>query len=310
MTHPWLQNAESEFADRLKTGRLPHALLLSGPAESGKVELAQRFLAAVLCLENSYPACGQCRSCQLAASGAHPDGHVVTFEEHPKTGDLRKELVIDQIRRLTSSLLLTNTISQRKGALVHPVEAMNTHTANALLKTLEEPPGETVMILVSSAPARLPATIRSRCQRLDVRQPGAETALEWLSGQLAVDSPRAEKALQAAAGSPLRAKRMLDDGGVDQFVELGDTLDALLAGSGTPLQAMSVHSDVDPDRLWAWISLRAAAETRAAAGNGKAAKQLSLLQQQADRNRSLARTPVRKDLLLQDWLIQWSELNR
>jgi len=139
VSYPWLQDAEAEFAERLESGRLAHALLLSGPADSGKVDLAERFLASALCLENRYPACGTCRSCQLAASGAHPDGHVVTYEEHPKTGKMRTELVIDQVRRLTASLFLTNTISRRKAALIHPVEAMNRNTANALLKTLEEP---------------------------------------------------------------------------------------------------------------------------------------------------------------------------
>ncbi len=310
MTYPWLQDVEAEFRERLQSGRLAHALLLSGPAESGKVELATRFLASALCLEDSYPACGQCRSCQLLASGAHPDGHVLTFEEHPKkAGEMRKELVIDQVRRLTASLYLTNTISRRKAALVYPVEAMNKHTANALLKTLEEPPGETALILVSDDPARLPATIRSRCQGLHVRLPGAAAAMAWLQGQPGVAAADAEKALQAAAGSPLRALRMLQDGGVDQFVELSRMLDGLLSGSDSVPQALAALAAVDPERLWSWFSLRAAAETRAAvvgAGNAVAA---SRLQQEADRNRGLARTPVRKDLLLQDWLIQWSQLN-
>lgn len=310
MTYPWLEDVEAEFSERLQSGRLAHALLLSGPSESGKVELATRFHASVLCLENSYPACGTCRSCQLAASGAHPDGHIITFEQHPKkAGELRKELVIDQVRRLTASLNLTNTISRRKAALVYPVEAMNRHTVNALLKTLEEPPGETVMILVSDNPARLPATIRSRCQDLQVRLPGARAAMAWLESQADVQGVEAGKALQAAAGSPLRALRMLQDGGVDQYVELSGILDGLLSGSNTPSQAMAALSEVDPDRLWSWISLRAAEEVRSAAKHGGPAMALSRLQEQADRNRGLARTPVRKDLLLLDWLIQWSRLN-
>lgn len=310
MTHPWLKDVESEFRERLQGGRLAHALLLSGPSECGKVELATRFLASALCLENSYPACGKCRSCQLAASGAHPDGHVLTFEEHPKkAGEMRKELVIDQVRRLTASLYLTNTISRRKAALVYPVEAMNRHTANALLKTLEEPPGETALILVSDDPARLPATIRSRCQALHVRLPGIEAAMAWLQGQPGVAGAEAEKALQAAAGSPLRALRMLQDGGVDQYVELSRMLDGLRSGSNTVAQALSALSAVDPERLWSWLSLRAAAETRAASIRGTAALAASRVQQEADRNRGLARTPVRKDLLLQDWLIQWAQLN-
>lgn len=310
MTYPWLKDVESEFRERLQGGRLAHALLLSGPSESGKVELAKRFLASALCLENSYPACGKCRSCQLAASGAHPDGHVLTFEEHPKkAGEMRKELVIDQVRRLTASLYLTNTISRRKAALVYPVEAMNKHTANALLKTLEEPPGETALILVSDDPARLPATIRSRCQALHVRLPGAEAAMDWLQAQPGAVGPEAEKALQAAAGSPLRALRMMQDGGVDQYVELSRMLDGLLSGSNTTPQALAALSAVDPERLWSWLSLRAAAETRTATVRGVNGMAPSRLQQEADRNRGLARTPVRKDLLLQDWLIQWSRLN-
>ena len=310
MTHPWLEDVEAEFLERYTGGRLAHALLLSGPSECGKVELANRFMSAVLCLENEYPACGQCRSCQLAASGAHPDGHVVTYEEHPKTGELRKELVIDQVRRLTASLFLTNTISRRKAALVHPVEAMNTHTANALLKTLEEPPGDTVMILVSNDPARLPATIRSRCQNLDVRLPRTQASLDWLDSHAEVAGrEEAENALKAASGSPLRALRMLQDGGVDAYLDLNRTLDALRAGQATPAQAMAGLAEVDPDRLWSWLSLRAAAETRAKAGRGADARPIAALQREADRNRGLARTPVRKDLLLQDWLIQWSRLN-
>jgi DNA polymerase-3 subunit delta' len=222
---------------------------------------------------------------------------------------IRKELVIDQVRRLTASLYLTNTISRRKAALVYPVEAMNKHTSNALLKTLEEPPGETVLILVSHDPVRLPATIRSRCQGLEVRLPGRESALAWLREQPDFEQQEAEKALQAAAGSPIRALRMLGDGGVEQYASLTEMLDGLLSGSRTAPQAMAELSEVDPDRLWSWISLRTAAATRVAAGQVGETKALCILQQQADRNRSLARTQVRKDLLLQDWLIQWARLN-
>lgn len=309
MTYPWLQDVEREFAERLQAGRLAHALLLSGPADCGKVALAKVFLASALCLEDSYPACGKCRSCQLNASGAHPDGHVLTFEENPKSGDLRKELVIDQVRRLTSALYLTNTISKRKAALVYPVEEMNKYTANALLKTLEEPPGDTALILVSHHPARLPATIRSRCQNLHVRQPDTATALQWLAEAGIAEQDEAARALQAAAGSPLRAQRMIRDGGTEEYARVSNTLEGLLRGAGNTGSAMAEIAQIDPDRLWSWISLRAASLTRQAAEQGGDAVTAADLQRQADRNRKLSRTPVRKDLLLQDWLIQWSRLN-
>ena len=310
MTYPWLQEVEREFVERLQGERLAHALLLSGPVECGKAELAMAFLVSALCLEGTYPACGACRSCQLMSSGAHPDGHVLTFEENPnKAGELRKELVIDQVRRLTASLFLTNTISRRKGALIHPVEAMNQNTANALLKTLEEPPGDTLLILVSHDPARLPATIRSRCQNLHVRTPEPETALGWIESKTGVDSERAAQALVAAAGSPLRAARMLQDGGAEQYLQINQTLDALLDRSTAMGGALKSLGEVDPERLWSWISLRTAELVRQAAQDGGNLQALSALQRQADLNRGLSRTPVRKDLLLQDWLIQWSRLN-
>ena len=311
MNYPWLEEAESAFARRLESGRLAHAVLLEGPRRTGKMELARRIMAGVLCNEDVYPACGQCRSCQLLESGAHPDGHVMTFEENPNTGKLRNEIVVDQVRRLTAALALTSTFSRRKAALIHPVEAMNVHTANALLKTLEEPPGDTVILLVSHDPARLPATIRSRCQKLSVRLPSRDLAQRWLGQHSDAPPERAALALEAAAGSPLSALDLLEDGGVDAYEVTHNMLDAVLLGNMAPAEASSAVEDVDPVRLWSWISLRAARATRSAVSSRRtAARSLSELQRQADRNRRLAGTPVREDLLLQDWLIQWARLTR
>jgi DNA polymerase-3 subunit delta' len=308
MIYPWLEAVDAEFSERFRTDRLPHALLLSGPRDTGKVALASSFFASLLCLENQHPACGSCRSCQLLNSGAHPDGHFITFEEHPKTGEMRKELVIEQVRKLISALYLTNTFSTRKAALIHPIEAMNTHTANALLKTLEEPPGETVLILVSHDPARLPATIRSRCQNLQVRPPDSASALEWLCNTSEAGRPEAEAALQSAAGSPLKALRMLRDGSADQYSLVTSALNDLRSGDTRPGAAMAALADVEPEVLWSWISLLAAQELRSCIANPAVSRALSLLQSEADKNRKLVPTPVRKDFLLQDWLIQWSRI--
>jgi len=310
MSYPWLEAVEKAFSDRLRQDRLAHALLLSGPPDLGKVSLARGFVASALCLEGTYPACGSCRSCALDASGAHPDRHIVTFEEHPRTGDLRKELVIDQVRRLFASLCLTNSVSRRKAALVYPVETMNKHTSNALLKTLEEPPGDALIMLVSNAPSRLSATIRSRCQRLDVRMPGHADALAWMRSQnIGEASGQAELALEAAAGSPLRALRLIETGDVDAYARLNASLEGLLDGRVPVSGVLDEVAKADPLDLWSWLSLRAAEETRKRSRDGAAAKSAADLQAEADRNRRLASTPVRKDLLLRDWLIQWSRLN-
>ena len=311
MSYPWLQAVESEFAARLATGRSAHAYLLAGPLGTGKVELGRSFLAGLLCLEERYPACGNCRSCQLLKSGAHPEGQVVSFEPHPRKQDeLRTEIVVDQVRRLTASLQLTNTISRRKAAVLHPAEAMTIAAANALLKTLEEPPGDAALVLVSHQPSRLPATIRSRCQALNVRLPERATALQWLRGQDGADLGDAEAALEAAAGSPLVALRMLREGEVAAWHRLRETLQALRTGRSQPAAALGQLADVDPALLWTWLSLAAAAGLRESLAAPAAARHYAALQLEADRSRRLLPTPVRKDLLLQDWLIQWTRVGR
>jgi DNA polymerase-3 subunit delta' len=308
MGYPWLNAVENEFAERLAAGCLPHALLLSGPVDSGKTELAENLVASLLCLERSPAGCGTCRSCRLLSSGAHPDFNRITFEEHPKTGELRKEIVVEQIRRLISSLTLTTTISVRKAALIHPVEAMNHNAANALLKTLEEPPGDTVLLLVSHDPSRLLATIRSRCQRLNARLPDRAQALEWLSGVTRADAAEAALALEAAAGSPLGALRMLEQGLAGSYQTVLEALGDLQAGRTGVQQTLALLSEMDPALLWPWLSLTAAGRIREIAAVQRPGKSLARLQQAADHSRRLLPTPVRKDLLLQDWLIQWARL--
>lgn len=309
--YPWLEAVTSEFVGRLQGDRVAHALLLSGPAGTGKAELAAGFLAGLLCLEGRYPACGSCRSCALLRTGAHPDGTVVTFEPHPKKdGELRTEILVDQVRRLIESLQLTTTISRRKAAVVVPAEAMNRSAANALLKTLEEPPGDAVVILVSHQPSRLPATVRSRCQALNVRLPDAAVAIDWLVAETGAPAERAALALDAAAGSPLRARSVLEAAdGVEAYHAVSDALDQVRAGRRDASDVIAALGAIDPDSLWTWLSLRAARDTRSSVGNRALASRLAALQRSADLARRLVPTPVRKDLLLRDWLIQWSRLD-
>ena len=179
MTMTWLDPVREEFRKRLLGDRLAHAFLLSGQTGTGKQGLAMEMAAAILCREYRLPACGSCRSCQLLVSGAHPDFRILSFELN-RNGKLRTEIVIDQVRELISFLQLTTTIGEKKAALVYPAEAMNKNAANALLKTLEEPPGDAVIILLSHDPFRLAVTITSRYQKLQVRSPDTDTALAWL----------------------------------------------------------------------------------------------------------------------------------
>jgi DNA polymerase-3 subunit delta' len=308
---PWLQEHWQFFIRRLDEDRLPHALMLEGPAGGGKLELARAMTARLLCTQ-PHPDrhCGVCRSCRLLAGGAHPDRFNVTFEDK---SDVIKVL---QIRDMIASLNLTTTISGRKVVCIHPADAMNRSSANALLKSLEEPNGDATLILVSSDPGRLPATIRSRCQSIVVALPERETAAAWLAQSC--DSPRRDidLALEAAGGSALLARQYLNSSALEAYLLIRESLAKLLQRPGAVSSVCSELQEHSSEDLWRWLSLccseavksvlagREAAWLKGAVG--LRAAPLLELQKKADANRQLSSTTVRGDLLLQDWLIEWA----
>lgn len=326
MTYPWLDEAWREFATRFSGGRLAHACLLAGPQGLGKLDLAMQMAATMLCQQQELQACGVCRSCQLFASGAHPDFRLLTFEINTKTDKMRTELVIDQVRELNAFMQLTHSISPRKVALIYPAEAMNRNTANALLKTLEEPPGSAVLVLVAHDPSRLAATIRSRCQTIHVRLPDEKLALEWLVNSTGADVATAAIALRASAGSPLPARQMLLHGQTEKFRAVTRQLVRIQVDASVVGEVVDNWSELDQECLWNWLALITAQRLRSCfslpghsaamveewegdAGARGQAGRISLLQSLADRNRRALATSLRKDLLLRDWLIQWSRLS-
>ncbi len=311
LSYPWQQSAREAFANCVREDRIPHAILLAGPSGCGKTEFAYRIAREALCLNSQRGGCGECRSCQLLKGGAHPDFRQITFELQEKSEKFSDVIKVPQIRRLIEALYKTTTISNRKVAIVHPAERMNASAANALLKTLEEPVGDTVLILVAHDPARLPATVRSRCQRLSIDLPTKAQSLDWLTRAQGVDAVDAEEALEAAAGRPLHALALIENGIVGQYRATIQALDDLRNGSTSDGRAAAQMNDFDPELLWTWLSLKCSSVMRhALLGDipGQAARQLNTLQKLADRNRVLAATPVRKDFLLRDWLIQWQKL--
>ncbi len=312
MNHPWLETPWDHFAARLEQDRLPHALLLCGPPGLGKRALADAMVAGLLCLSGAAEACGECRSCALLGGGAHPDRFVIEPEEG------KRVIKVDAVRELTGRLALTTTISPRKVALLAPAEAMNTHAANALLKNLEEPPGDTVLLLLSHDPSRLPITIRSRCQAVNVATPPRAAALEWLRAETGLDAATAKLALEAAGGSPLRAASLSEEDTLVAFRELRGRLQALI---GKPSQAGAGAADLesmDGSLAWSWLSLfagRALADVLQVSEDAwpqtaytLPPAKLSQLQAKADRNRALLSSTVRQDLLLKEWLLEWARL--
>lgn len=140
-----------------QSGRLPHALMFLGPEGIGKSLVARNLATALLCSEKKAP-CGECRSCQLIAKEQHPD----LFELKPENGRIK----IESIRELKRSFAMSPLVSANRAVLIAEAHAMNAAAANALLKTLEEPPPATYFILGSHAAGWVPRTILSRCQKI------------------------------------------------------------------------------------------------------------------------------------------------
>jgi DNA polymerase III subunit delta' len=199
--------------------RMPHALLVQGPAGIGKAVFARALAASVLCEapQADRLACGRCKSCLWFSQGNHPDFREVipeaAAEEEgdaaddaaPAKAEKAKSLVIkiEQVRDIGDFVTLTTHRGGYRVLVIRPAEAMQPAAANALLKTLEEPPPHTLIVLVSDRPARLLPTIRSRCRALVLEKPAREAALAWLREE-SVQAPDA--ALAAAGGAPLLAR--------------------------------------------------------------------------------------------------------
>jgi DNA polymerase-3 subunit delta' len=206
---PWLSDVAAIALSR--RDRWPHALLLNGRRGLGKRALALHFARSLLC-ESPLPdgsACAACPSCGYVVNGTHPDLRIIEPVVFDNDGNATAVDVIqvDRIRDLIEFTQLSTHRLGAKVAVIVPAEAMNLAAANALLKTLEEPPAGTFLILVSHQPARLPATIRSRCRVLAVPEPAQSLATEWLSAQ-GVD--RAQLILAQAGGAPFLAASLAD----------------------------------------------------------------------------------------------------
>ncbi len=269
------RGAAATLADAWRSGRLAHAWLIAGPRGIGKATLAYRFARFVLGGGEGGGDDGLAMPAEhsvfrrIAARG-HGDLAVVERGIGDR-GRLRAEIVVDDVRAANAFLALTPGQGGWRVVIVDTAEEMNRNAANALLKRLEEPPGRVLFLLVSHAPSRVPATLRSRCRALTL-SPLPAPALDGLLAEAMAELPAAERRVLGllAEGSPGRAAALAGQGGVQLYRQLVGLVGTLPALDARPLHdladGLSGRDGVDRLRtlaeliLW-WLgrSIRAAA---------------------------------------------------
>lgn len=292
---PWQVDLWRQLAGRAQHA---HAYLLHGPAGIGKRLLAEQLMALLLCQRPvEARACGECKACQLLAAQTHPDHYVLEPEE------VDKAIRVDQVRDLVGFVTQTAQLGGRKVILLEPAEAMNLNAANALLKSLEEPSGDTVLLLISHQPSRLLPTIKSRCVQQACPLPGRQQSLDWLAARLPELGPELrEQLLTLAAGSPLAALKLHEQKVLELRAHVVDGVKKLLKQQQSASQlaegwnALPLILLFDWFCEWAHLILRyQMAGDEAELGAADMQKVLQYLAQKSSQQKVIA---------LQDWLLE------
>lgn len=247
---PWTSRCWEAIRRARDIGRLPHALLVTGPVGVGKRALVETAAHALLCADlrdKDGFACGNCQECRLLRAGTHPD----LLRIGPDPESKSHEIKVDAIRGLCASDALTSHRGGRKVVVLDPAQNMNASAANSLLKTLEEPSEGSVLFLICERSDRLPATVRSRCQHLGVTVPSESVALEWLRGH--TDADDILLALRLAQGAPLRALALLEEGRLVDRARIFAGFIEVAGRRRDPISEAGVWNETEPSILFDWL---------------------------------------------------------
>ncbi len=246
---PWQVRQWRQLWSAYQTKRLPHALLLKGTHGLGISQFARQFAATLLCdapLGHGI-ACKQCKSCLLYQAGNHPELTRIEPE------DRGKSIKIDQIRALAGFVSLKSHYGHFKIAILDPAEAMNRNAANSLLKTLEEPPLGTLLMLVSHRPMSLPVTVRSRCQSVNFNIPPGTVTQAWLAAQTTQKTPSLPPVLMLADEAPLTVLERLESGLYTHYQGILNDLQSLITNGSDPIEVAHHWSKIGAEEVLRWV---------------------------------------------------------
>ena len=331
MIFPWHQNAFAKLTQMLEQNHLPHALLITGAEKIGKFELAMRFIQTLLC-ENSV--CGECQHCrQLAKDNprdvldqsvlirrSHYPNMVFCRPELSESGRESKEIRVNQIRAFCD--ILSKTADALQIGVIFYADQMNVNAANSLLKTLEEPRENTLIILLAHNANALPATILSRCQSVHISPTFDSESVEWLSKHIDTEKRSdfdAAQLLENAHGIPFKAVEELQG---DYFLQFQSWQNHLLEMAMNPAKTIEtkLFEGYELETLVCLqqlitegVRLKLLKTQGALLELNKVVNKASLdnlfrLLDDISRSISLAQDPVNMTLLLDNVLIVWSHI--
>lgn len=320
--YPWLAPLWTRLLSMRQ--RVPHALLLAGPLGVGKRALARGWAQSLLCERpaGDGEACGACEGCHWFDAGTHPDFmHVTLQERENREGEVRMatEISVDQARQAVDFVQLSTYRAGYRVVLIEPAEALNTASANALLKVLEEPPINTVFVLVSHQPRQLLPTILSRCHKLEAGLPDKSALAGWLK-QNGLD----DQALAWVSGAPLAALAAREAGELEVRQEVldvlskGDRLDSVALAEAWNRQV--------PARTWHKVSYKWLLDLLSCTLGGKAgfnpdyqaalsglakranlASLLDFARRESDSGRWVDH-PLNRQMVMEAWLIEYGRI--
>jgi DNA polymerase-3 subunit delta' len=238
---PWLEVTFKQLSARIAADKLHHALLIQGPSGLGKSNFALQFAQLLLCkARQGHKVCGHCQSCLLNAANTHPDLHVVESD---------KQIGVDQIREAIKKLVSSAHMSGAKVLIIYDAHTMTESSANALLKTLEEPTANTFLLLTTDKPERLLPTIKSRCEKLALPLPTLDSTLAWVKTQHDADIDINFARLFSSRPLALLAELQEEQKFTYEIFSAG--LDALLQKQTSAMQlAMDWHDSADKVLKW------------------------------------------------------------
>lgn len=298
MITPWTEPAFRQVTEEVSAGRLAHALLVQGESGIGIANLGVAIAGYRLCMQPADDRCGACKSCQLLDANTHPD--LMTIETTGKAEVVK----VDQIREAVGFLSQTPQISAWKLVVVLDAHRMNHNAANALLKVLEEPPGNSLLLLVTERPQLLLPTVRSRCRNLLVTSPNvSQTKVHCLEN--GVEDTQLEILLPLLGPRPIEICDWVVEKRLADWQALEAGLVKLVAKEMPTAKLTDSLKDVGLTDILEWMMKMAAARARKMPG--KQAKtwlamyeRLSAARQDVERGSN-----PNRQLLLDECLMRW-----